>query len=381
MPYQCSGSTSSPPATRINGSHSDCYRKSDALLKFSVQNLGKVKRAEVQLAPLSILVGKNNTGKSYIATLVWALASIDGLISSVEAINSWPKWFEEFVEPHMLETERVLDIDEAKSLEIVNYVNALFASTGSDYLSKIFAFKGFVGTSVKVAGDHYRPFRVRRSTVSHSTRATTENESIVTFTDEFGDTFMEYHFPIELWESNKYFSNTMMVEIVNRVLLGDAYLSSLYPQLYIPAARTGLMLALGSLVSEGLSPKDSGPNRELPQPLTAFLRQMARPQRDMDSEKARKLASWLNKNVAHGTIQAQSTPGTREFRYKPLGSKVELPLHATSSMITELTPFLVSLEGGVHGRHIIFEEPEAHLHLEAGVPPISPDKSAIETML
>jgi hypothetical protein len=41
-----------------------------------------------------------------------------------------------------------------------------------------------------------------------------------------------------------------------------------------------------------------------------------------------------------------------------------VPLHATSSLVTELAPFIVLLKGGLRGA-VIFEEPEAHLHLDA----------------
>jgi hypothetical protein len=332
------------------------------LLKFRVQNLGKVKRAEIQLARLSILVGKNNTGKSYIANLVWAISSLRGLI---EGSTAWPRWYADFANPNALATEQVLDIDEKKSAEIIKRVNKLFKTKGADFLSKVFAFDGFNETDVAIESPRHPPFQVRRSLVSSAQNGVTERETIVTFSNEADGTFMEYTFPSELW-GNAFFGNTFFEEIVNRVVLGDSPSRSTSPVLYIPAARTGLMLALGSLVSDSLGTKENRPSRELPQPLLAFLRQMARPQQYRPvSKQATELASWLGENVAHGTIELRDAPGAREFKYRPHGSPLELPLHATSSMITELTPFLVSLGEGLRGRHIIFEEPEAHLHLEA----------------
>ncbi|MBC7907678.1 MAG: AAA family ATPase [Rhodospirillaceae bacterium] len=41
----------------------------------SLENFGKIRRAEVTVAPLTILVGKNNVGKSYLASLIWGLLS------------------------------------------------------------------------------------------------------------------------------------------------------------------------------------------------------------------------------------------------------------------------------------------------------------------
>ena len=44
-----------------------------ANLKLSVQNFGPIKEGEFELKPLTIFIGPNNSGKSYMATLVYAL--------------------------------------------------------------------------------------------------------------------------------------------------------------------------------------------------------------------------------------------------------------------------------------------------------------------
>lgn len=36
-----------------------------------VENIGKVLAADIQIAPLICFVGDNNSGKSYIMTLLW----------------------------------------------------------------------------------------------------------------------------------------------------------------------------------------------------------------------------------------------------------------------------------------------------------------------
>lgn len=38
-----------------------------------VENIGKVLVADIQIAPLICFVGDNNSGKSYIMTLLWGL--------------------------------------------------------------------------------------------------------------------------------------------------------------------------------------------------------------------------------------------------------------------------------------------------------------------
>ena len=45
----------------------------DRNLMLSVRDLGPIYRAEVELRPLTVFVGPSNTGKSYLAILIYAL--------------------------------------------------------------------------------------------------------------------------------------------------------------------------------------------------------------------------------------------------------------------------------------------------------------------
>ncbi len=40
-----------------------------------VERFGKIKRAEIEIAPLMLFVGENNSGKSYMMSLLWGLLS------------------------------------------------------------------------------------------------------------------------------------------------------------------------------------------------------------------------------------------------------------------------------------------------------------------
>lgn len=37
-----------------------------------VEQFGKIKKADIRVAPLTLFVGDNNSGKSYLLSLVWA---------------------------------------------------------------------------------------------------------------------------------------------------------------------------------------------------------------------------------------------------------------------------------------------------------------------
>lgn len=42
----------------------------------TVEQFGKIRKAEIELAPLTLFVGDNNSGKSYLLSLSWAMRTI-----------------------------------------------------------------------------------------------------------------------------------------------------------------------------------------------------------------------------------------------------------------------------------------------------------------
>jgi hypothetical protein len=70
----------------------------ESLLKVKVSKLGPIEEGEIELKPLTILFGKNNTGKTYIGYLLWGLASQKGYHHYLEPkTESYEKILQEFV--------------------------------------------------------------------------------------------------------------------------------------------------------------------------------------------------------------------------------------------------------------------------------------------
>lgn len=44
--------------------------------RLTVEQFGKIEHAEIELAPLTLFVGDNNSGKSYLLSLAWAMKTI-----------------------------------------------------------------------------------------------------------------------------------------------------------------------------------------------------------------------------------------------------------------------------------------------------------------
>jgi hypothetical protein len=320
--------------------------------KFVTENIGKVSRAEISMAPLVLLVGKNNTGKSYIATLLWALSNVLPLIRHDDARERRPDWCKTFIEKTVRQETVEVHVTEPLANELIDYFNRELAQNGRGLLRDVFAYDGFERTSVRVEAD--RPFSPFTATAD-----TDKEHALIRFgIRESSDPRVRVARLFRI-SNELIFGNSLIAELIYRVLFGR---HNRRPILYIPAARTGLMLSLGVMITQSLG-GDSSPTSGLPRPLRDFIQRLT--VQPSPSEHPREsIATWLQNQILHGKIE-RSVGEVPSFTYTPENTSMTVPLHAASSMITELAPFLVLLKQSSAVRQIIFEEPEAHLHLSA----------------
>lgn len=332
------------------------------MLSFKVKNLGVIAEAEFSAAPLTLLVGQNNTGKSYLATLIWMLARPSMLLSEGTAEAQRPKWLDELHDRFERPQPPKLSVGGEHAGQLIAYIQSIFERSGSDILKKVFNYDGFENCRIQFSvSEQFEPFDV----VFTSAALTLESKpnekqefTRVSIVSKGKGLRRTYNFRQTLGRRRSLFADRIIMECVGLCLFGVNWDNYRLP-IYIPAARTGLMLALRPLIAQSLE-FDEAESTPLPLPISDFLSRFVRAgvRTDRDS-----VADWLEKTVLHGTLD-MSEDEIPTINYIPERSATKVPLHATSSMITEMAPF-IHLIRNVGSGHFIFEEPEAHLHLSA----------------
>ena len=133
---------------------------------------------------------------------------------------------------------------------------------------------------------------------------------------------------------------------------------------YLPADRSGVMhidkAIVSSLIQDAATVGARRP--KLSSMLADFLGHLVR----MPTESApyHSHATRLENNILQGTIRVKrSVSDYPEFLYRPEKWKSDLPLMRASSMVSELAPVVLYLRYLVRpGDVLIIEEPESHLH-------------------
>ena len=378
-------------------------------LELEVSNFGPIVEARIDLRPLTVFVGPSNTGKSYLAILIYALHRFfnsDGY--------SFRRHFSPIVrrfgtDPYreVLDSLRDLAREFASEQEATDGTSIVLPAPVSEWLLSRFDAQGDkIGDEVRRCfglneiGALFRKGRGNSPRIV--LRREANNSAPVEHTLTLKARYPEFRMtvpaerPIQIgsrgtkeliWHSNRVVHAGLMDnerelegekwrlvgslgELILPHFVGPLHL----PAFYLPADRTGVMHAhsvvvsalIGSAPTAGLRPASHTP--VLSGVLADFLGQLIeidRPLRSPQSSRRRDPGRGIEYAILDGTIGVErlEVTGYPHFTYRPEGWKNGLSLMNASSMVSELAPVVLYLRHLVGpGSVLIVEEPESHLH-------------------
>ena len=386
-------------------------RSHENLFEIEVENFGPIEKGKVQLRPLTVFVGPNNTGKSYLATLVYALHQFFDDYPPRGFPHSYHEIFQNFENTSFGDSiinqfkdifqtiENKETISELITITLPNELSDLIvkeiAQSGVDLGSEFQRYFGFDSGDAlirKFSGKNAQVFlrspklEVPNS-VQHKLTISANSSRIETFlTDslqlpidvnrirEMAEFLIDSDLKFEGKDKGgKYYSLRCLTEILYlaaRQLAGQFY----SPAFYLPANRTGLMhahgVAVGSLIEraalDGLRPTESIPM--LSGVMADFLEQLTcldNQGTQQNDGVSKTLSEGIENSILGGKVRIGKSSGVDypRFAYKPNGWSDELSLMNASSTVSELAPIILYLRNVVSpGCTLIIEEPESHLN-------------------
>ena len=395
-------------------------------LELKVTNFGPIARAAIDLRPMTVFVGPSNTGKSYLAILIYALHKFfSGRIfdsgfefeqgshsifrmsslleedrplsrGEVDALNSWAVGIWESGEtrrvgtlpPELPESVAGLVRERLRGIQgLVEYLDAAMSrcfdieSTTSLVRNEIQEGMSVTINRPIAAAESIKYEYTRRGDFSHLEAIVPDATPLYRANSRTDPESYFYMSRLRAFRSGDagavsareraYVASGLLGILADEY--GAANLRSLTDRsYYLPADRTGIMHAHKVVVSSLVARSRRGalgperPLPPLPEVLADFLQILIdlgdRPR--VRSRGRESLARSLEMNVLRGAIRdTRSATGYPEFWYRPDGWEADLPLTRTSSMVSELAPVVLYLRHVVSsGDLLIIEEPESHLH-------------------
>ncbi|MCS7161801.1 MAG: AAA family ATPase [Bacteroidia bacterium] len=296
-------------------------------MKIHVQNLGALREAEIELKPLTVFIGKNNTHKSYVAHVVYGVFAFRELI------------FRDFLRIILLMVEDM----ELGKMEIKRIANFILSP------SKFIKYKIFGSSPPAI-----RTMRIRLET-SEVEAKNAEGMQVALANLS------------QLQESLGLMSAESRATLGNLYKLINAFskYANLRTAFYFPASRTSFLqmqelFIRGLLALEGRIEGGEQPTL----PVMEFIRTFFQLMRAKNEGKNSSLLQEL-KQIMGGTIWIDPKAKRMFFDYESEGASYSLPITHSSSAVTELAPlYLYIQKNDLSDKLLIIEEPEAHLHPE-----------------
>ncbi|HEU4964881.1 MAG TPA: AAA family ATPase [Bacilli bacterium] len=322
----------------------------------NVEGFGKIDKASIRISPLMVFTGDNNSGKSYLMSLLWGILTMEDYLPSPFSFDS----------PTHTELRKwLLSKSDCNEFEIDAEIIQLFFSHFSESLqaSKDVLVQHVFNASIPIS-------RISITDPEISVPITvrlTDSEGIVGEVTK-GETIV-YQIPRHLLQEN----TTDDIEEALYIIYSDLILGNLafLPEkvFYFPASRTGFMLTYKALAKKAVrygfrtsTSSRSSDMGNLTSPVSKFLSDLVGLSL-IDSNRLGPIADFLEKKILQGKIEKDQAP-VPSYTFKPAGLDQSLSLHLTSSLVAELTPIVSFLKSTYDIEVMIIEEPEAHLHLD-----------------
>lgn len=366
-------------------------------MHFNFANIGKIQKADLELKPLTIFIGKNGSGKTYAATALWAVISYvkkesGRQLLSRKVYQNLENVFYTALEKLSNESATELSISLQELEEIVNEVNSHLQQNFSELLKRTFNADIFQEANLSLSNEILEPLRVHFRVVKKNHLLIDKEEHVGTkleidflLTDTYrqGYTFSSSAISeLLLPRSSGVLRDSATSEQILSFLIKEVIeiavfyrLSKQFTRLmYMPAARTGLMFGYHNIVQNDFRKNNEQwslqvesihrDNAELTMPLKSFV---------ADLNDIRHYQSYHQNLYLNNPLEAQLmdgniciNPDKQIYEFKPEGLQKPLPLSASSSLVTELAALSIQYHQlNNHSSLVIFEEPEAHLHLSA----------------
>lgn len=330
-------------------------RKRDPLLSITIKDFGPIAYGKIDVKPLTIFMGSNNSGKSYAALLIYSILrsehqSMHDILDAIFNLMRPPH--DSYQLPLIPESyDTTYDVNKAYE-KFQKELQRNFASG----LSQLVRFRQNLSTVDVSSWILQSKITISSNALNYPSNTPLNINVKTNSTDIFEPIVVD---------------NAKTTLNVN-LLAADPSLKEVYRILhdhvplvyYLPASRQGILQShklLSSRIVNAQSyvgiekfqvPKMSGAVADLLESLLDLPPKVG---------PLNKLANRLETSILDGNVRIRNTKHFPEISYKHFNHLV--PLHRTSSMVSELTPLVLYTRYLIRpGSVLVVEEPEAHLH-------------------
>ena len=359
-------------------------------VEIAVKNFGPIAEANIDLRPLTVFVGPSNTGKTYFATLVYALHGILDGFPRIPLLNFAGLSFARRASSSGYSANSTASEEDIRELlEDLKTSGQSFKFSDLPQRTREDIRSGLTDPNV-FSHEIKRCFTL--DSVSKLLRSTKTDGNEMSVSLTVGEASQNLwaikiqNFDTAISIDEQVNENTLIHPEEEEVFKKSHYLSGHEPlpyieyfkafryadkgrsgqRYYLPAARSGIMECYGVVASSIMGYAAHGTIPTLSAIIGDFMMRLIVYEESNRSNNAPMdiIVGILETEMLAGKITSKHFPaGYPNFFYQPQDVKDGIRIDQSSSMVSELAPLVLFLRSGIKpGDTLIIEEPEAHLH-------------------
>jgi hypothetical protein len=357
-------------------------------MKIKFQNLGSIKKAELDLRPLTVIIGPNNSNKTYIAYSIYGLWK---QINTNDAFFLYKRLFERFSEKLTNEQQDIISLDINKYFLVFlsEYIEDFVKSFKGNVLESFFqdsSYKIFKETSfeIEIPENTIREAinKVLNQSFSSSlkelgiSKVEYNNEKLLLFLDNPSENAVSRVTRIILLVINEIFSDSLPFPAERNAFINTYKLLANRRYKFLKESQRGLFINKNIADNKRLELLREQGDTHYPQPVEDFLDFLS----DIELENSPD-PDPKNKNefqqLADQIEEYIQNKNKTKFKNTKFGGKeikvsvkrgLEIDLYNASSSIKQLAPLLLYLRYRAKvGDFLVIDEPEMNLHPESQV--------------
>lgn len=340
----------------------------DVEVYINVKNFGKIKSARVNIDNFTVFVGNNNSGKTQLMELIYAIIKKSSTMSPEVKVSRDDK-----IDVVHIDHKVIEDLNEWLNRYLRDNINKIIEETFNSNIPIEEVFMEF--KSIDRTYDIY--FLTDRTIEYLLTNQMIEQEileEMISNKEKYYGSFVlkkEDNGNVKGDISSRY-SQGIPLEVAERIELGGVLAdiiggkkSNSYNVLFLPASRMGLMLLYKYYFESNKKEQEEfvyemdEDSKGLTKPVADFLlfllRHIYTPRRAKENNE---LLEFIFTNLIDGRIKEQGETTT----YTPRGNEKEIPIFVASSMVNEVVPIIKALTDIRKVDFIFYDEVETSMH-------------------
>ena len=336
-----------------------------------IEDFGKIRHAELEMKPMMMFIGDNNSGKSYLMSLIWGLSGnsrkiLIRLTPEIRETETYQEC-EAYIWEKITSEDNTEQLDRIWFEKFLNLLSICIAYNKDAFVSDVFNKEMQIG-KLELQMSQNRRIDISVESIAYTYKNKQENKQYekVMWVNLTGGGGVGMFIGDELLRDREKYVETVLEALLENWRSFFAVENNV---IFLPSSRTGFVLSKNLLTNQVyensfnmFSNNEQETSSCFTKPVISFLKLLNNIGEGKTQKNGlEKIADFIEKELLHGEVTIQRALST-SFLYRPEKSEQTIQMYLASAVVTEITPLYLLCRYSYNIIQLFIEEPEMCMH-------------------